>query len=196
VKEASPYIVGPVTAVPGSARETPYLVLGEDDFARVDLWQYWRVIRKHLWLALAVPLAFVLLTATHDLMATRQYTARTTILIKNNAPQEYEYTSMDNASGAAGAAATQWNVNNKTEYTLLESRNLANRVIIAEGLFANPIFAGVHHPSGGPDEGGAGAPGDDMRAGDGFDAQSPAWLISRYLADLKSRRSRIPNLSR
>ena len=89
--------------------------------------------------------AFVALTATRDLMATRLYTAQTTILIKNNAPQLYEYTSMDTATNADGAA--QWNINNKTEYTLLESRNLANRVILTEGLFANPLFAGAHHPT-------------------------------------------------
>jgi len=92
MKEPSPYILGPAASVSRAVRETPYIVLGDDDFARVDLRQYWRIIRRHLWLVLAVPLVFVTLTAAHDLMATRLYTARATILIKNNAPQVYEYT--------------------------------------------------------------------------------------------------------
>jgi polysaccharide biosynthesis transport protein len=183
VKDPSPYKIGPAAPVPGPVRETPYVVIGEDEFTRADLRQYWRVIRKHLWLALAVPLAFVMLTAARDLMATRLYTARTTILIKNNAPQVYEYTSMDTGTGADGA--TQWNINNKTEYTLLESRNLANRVILAEGLFANPLFAGAHHPTGAPDGGGTQDPGGDAEAADALNEQAPVGLINRYLADLK-----------
>ena len=183
MKDISPYVIGSAAPTLGAARETPYVVLGEDDFARVDLRQYWRVIRKHLWLALAVPLTFVVLTAARDLMATRLYTARTTILIKNNAPQVYEYTSMDTGTGADGA--TQWNINNKTEYTLLESRNLASRVILAEGLFANPLFAGAHHPTGAADGGGAADLGADADVADDLNEQAPAWLINRYLADLK-----------
>jgi capsular exopolysaccharide synthesis family protein len=165
-----------------SYRESPYIVLDEGDFTRVDLRQYWRIVRKHIWLVLAVPLAFVVLTAAHDLMVTRLYTAQATILIKNNAPQVYEYTSMDNAGGAEGGAGAQWNVNNKTEYTLLESRNLANRVILAEGLFANPLFVGGRAARA--PEGAAGDLGDDA-AGDGLNEQVPAGLIARYLADLK-----------
>ena len=176
-------MIGAGAPLPGPVRDTPYAVLGEDEFTRADLRQYWRVIRQHLWLALTVPVAFVALTATRDLMATRLYTAQTTILIKNNAPQLYEYTSMDSTTNADGAA--QWNINNKTEYTLLESRNLANRVILTEGLFANPLFAGAHHPTKLLDEGKAQDSGDDVEAADGSNAQAPAGLINLYLADLK-----------
>jgi succinoglycan biosynthesis transport protein ExoP len=187
VKDSSPYVIGPAAPVSGpvresSYRESPYIVLDEGDFTRIDLRQYWRIVRKHIWLVLAVPLAFVVLTAAHDLMVTRLYTAQATILIKNNAPQVYEYTSMDNAGGAEGGAGAQWNVNNKTEYTLLESRNLANRVILAEGLFANPLFVGGRAARA--PEGAAGDLGDDV-AGDGLNEQVPAGLIARYLADLK-----------
>ena len=115
-------------------------------------------------------------------MATRLYTARATILIKNNAPQVYEYASMDTPTGGEAGAASQWSVNNKTEYTLLQSRSLANRVILAEGLFANPLFAGAQAPNGALDvtsEDPGGAPDDDLNE------QAPAWLIARYLADLK-----------
>jgi len=183
MKDPSPYKIVPAAPVPGPARETPYLVTGEDDFARIDLRQYWRIIRNHLWLALAVPLVFVLLTAARDLMATPLYTARTTILIKNNAPQVYEYTSMDTGTGTD--RASQWNINNKTEYTLLESRNLASRVILTEGLFANPSFAGTHQAAGAIDASAAADPGGDAGPADAFNEQVPAWLVGRYLIDLK-----------
>ncbi|MBF6569638.1 MAG: polysaccharide biosynthesis tyrosine autokinase [Candidatus Binataceae bacterium] len=183
MKEPLPYILEPAGSVARPARETPYIVIGDDDIARVDLRQYWRIIRKHLWLALAVPLVFVMLTATHDLMATRLYTARATILIKNNAPQIYEYTSMDSAPGAGETGAAQWSINNKTEYALLESRNLTNRVILAEGLFANPLFAGAR-PNGALAGGGEDS-GDEAAFGSEFNELAPDWLISRYLADLK-----------
>ena len=164
-------------------RETPYVVIGEDDFGKVDLRQYWRVIRKRIWLAMAVPVAFVALIATRDLMTTRLYTAQTIILIKNNAPQLYQYTSMDSATNVDGAA--QWNINNKTEYTLLKSRNLANRVILAQDLFANPLFAGTHHLTTTLDGMKTEGSGEDEEAVDALDEQAPAWMINQYLADLR-----------
>lgn len=182
MKAQAQYPIGPITSAVGQVTETPYIVLGEDDFARVDLRQYWRVLRKRLWLVLSVPLAFVALAGAHDLMATRLYTARATILIKNNTPQVYEYASMDASAGTPAGAGSQWSVNNKTEYALLESRSLANRVILSEGLFANPLFAGRHSAG---DALNRAADLRDDGDGDGLNESAPARLIARYMADLK-----------
>src|ERR1700737_1463966 len=79
--------------------ELDYRLLPEDERARIDLRQYWRTIREHLWLVLAVPLALVSVVAVKDLMATPLYTAQATILIKNKAPQVIDYATLDSSSG-------------------------------------------------------------------------------------------------
>jgi uncharacterized protein involved in exopolysaccharide biosynthesis len=85
---------------------------------------------------------------------------------------------MDTPADGETGATSQWSVNNKTEYALLRSRNLASRVILAEGLFANPLFAGDHGARGVLNAA-AGDPNDD-----GLNERVPARLIGRYLADL------------
>jgi uncharacterized protein involved in exopolysaccharide biosynthesis len=62
-----------------------------DDYGseQIDLRHYWELIRKRIWLVLSVPLACVAVMGIRDLMATRLYTARSTILIKSNAPPVY-----------------------------------------------------------------------------------------------------------
>jgi succinoglycan biosynthesis transport protein ExoP len=151
----------------------------QDSYAygeQMDLRQYWRMIRKRLWLVIAVPIAFVIVVGIRDLMAPRLYAARATILIKNNAPEVYAFASM-NSSNGPDDASSQWKVDNKTEYTLLQSRSLAERVILTEGLSANPIFsAGLS---------GAGVEGDHLSLADPASGEVPPELVARYMRDLK-----------
>ena len=148
---------------------------------QADLRHYWQTITKRLWLVISVPLAFAVVTALRDLMATRQYTAQATILIKDNAPEVYAYASM-NSPGEADQASSQWKVDNKTEYTLLRSRSLAERVIEAEGLAANPTFvAGLS--ANGP--GASSGVKDEILPDDFREPRIPPELISRYMRDLK-----------
>lgn len=150
---------------------------------QVDLRQYWRTLRKHIWLVVSVPLALVVLTGIRDLMATRLYTAQATILIKNNAPQVYAYTSMD-SPGESDEASSQWKVDNKTEYTLLRSRSLAERVILAEGLLANPLFSGAGRAAQAAG-GGMFSAGDEMFSDAPEAGLVPPELVARYMRDLK-----------
>jgi capsular exopolysaccharide synthesis family protein len=178
VKESSPYFIQRISRLPDMTSEASYTALPPEDGTRVDLRQYWRTIRRHLWLASSVPLAFVVLIAIHDLMATRLYTAQATILIKNNAPQVYA--SVDVAAGN-GTSESQWNVNTKTEYTLLRTRSVAEKVILAEGLRSNPVFAGL--PSGGA-SGQRNAKSGNETVDDAYQHVPPE-VINRYLGGLK-----------
>lgn len=143
MKDTFSYLVQRSDVLPEPAREPAYPPLANSYSygEQADLRQYWRTLRKHLWPLLSVPVVLVALTGIRDLLAPRLYTAKATILIKNNAPQVYAYTSVDSSSGPDGAAtSSQWKVDNKTEYTLLQARSLAERVIRIEGLIANPFF--------------------------------------------------------
>lgn len=181
MSEPSPYLIRRVSAVPNELDESDYRVLPEDERTRIDLRQYWRTIAEHLWLVLAVPLALVSVVAVKDLMATPQYTAQATILIKNKAPQVFDYATLDSSSEGP-ASASPWDIDSKTEYRLLNARSLAAKVITTEALSANPAFTGVHGKS-------KLRKASDLErrasAGDASGQSVPNWLVDRYLSDLR-----------
>ena len=59
-------------------------MLAEDVESNVqdDLQQYWRIVRKHLGLVLAVPAVLLALAILRDAMTTPLYTASATLLIR------------------------------------------------------------------------------------------------------------------
>ena len=165
-------------AYPISASYGAYGAYGD----QVDLRQYWRTLRKHKnWVLVSVPVALIVLMGIRDLLAPQLYTAKATILIKGNAPQMYN--SVDSPGGSEGAGLSpQWNVDNKTEYSLLQARSLAERVIVIEGLVANPNFS-----AGSTDAAshGTGQPGDDDFSDAPLAIQVPPAVVRRYMEDLK-----------
>jgi capsular exopolysaccharide synthesis family protein len=125
--------------MPGEAQFT---ILAEDIESDVqdDLQQYWRTIRKRWGLVLAVPVAFLVLTLLHDMMATPLYTASATVLIRTNqAPL------LENATVTIVSQNPQYydpGDEDQTQLQLLKSRALAERVVAAEGLANGPSFVG------------------------------------------------------
>jgi len=186
VKDPLPYVILRSDDLPDRVRETtayPVHANGYGNGDQIDLRQYWRILRKHLWAVVAVPIALVVLVGVRDLLAPRLYTAKATILIKSDTPQVYAYTSVDSAGGAdGGPSSSQWNVDAKTEYSLLQARSLAERVIQAEGLAASPIFSGTRAAAK-PDA--TSRAGDDIFADDPAAVQVSPVLINRYMGDLK-----------
>ena len=62
-------------------------MLFDDGRPLVDVWRYWRTLRKHLRLIIAVMLGVVILTAVKVMTQTPLYTAETTIMIQPQASQ-------------------------------------------------------------------------------------------------------------
>src|SRR6266851_4391237 len=182
MREPSPHLIQRVSAVSSELDESNYRLLPDDEPARIDLRQYWRTIREHLWLVLAVPLALASVVAVKDLMATPLYTAQATILIKNKAPQVFDYATLDSSSGGPAGSTSAWDINSKTEYQLLNARSLAAKVIVTEALTADPAFTGVHGKSKLQKASDLDYP---AIAGDSSEQLVPNWLIDRYLTDLK-----------
>ena len=83
-KELSPYLIRRNRQPRKPPRVT---VLAEDVESTIqdDLHQYWRVVRKHLGLVLAVPAVLVALAILRDAMTTPLYTASATLLIREHA---------------------------------------------------------------------------------------------------------------
>jgi capsular exopolysaccharide synthesis family protein len=102
----------------------------------VHLRDYWRVIKKHQKLILAVFLCTVFACVLFVLTSTPIYTAATTLLIERKAPQAIDI------QGALSEAQTPDEYDYyRTQYEILKSRGLAARVIQEESLESNPFFS-------------------------------------------------------
>jgi succinoglycan biosynthesis transport protein ExoP len=105
----------------------------EDDEGRIDFNQYWRTIRKHLSMIVAIFVAVTLLTLIKLLMETPMYTAQATILIKPGTPQIFgNQVSANNED--SGEQTDDFDTYNKTQYEILKSRSLAVSAIRDQGL--------------------------------------------------------------
>ncbi len=139
MKEPSPYFIGRSAPLFDDAGDAEFVVL-DDDF-ELNLRKYWWTVRKHLGLVLAIPMVLAALVLLHDVMAQRLYTAQATILIQSSAPRIFDQESLGAAPGLETQAPTD--LFQKTEYELLKSRSLAEKVIAAEGLRNDAAFSAI-----------------------------------------------------
>ena len=110
----------------------------EDEVTKIDLWVYWRLVRKHLRLIGAVVAGTVFVTLIHLLMTTPIYTAKTTVMILPKAPS-----GIDPAEALLEIEASYDGSDYfKTQNEILKSRTLAASVVRNLGLNRNPAFTG------------------------------------------------------
>jgi capsular exopolysaccharide synthesis family protein len=99
---------------------------------------YWLILKRHRWLILMCAFALLVCAALYTFTRTPLYTAEATLLIERKAPQVLKVQD-------ARADSADYDYNNefyKTQYEILKSRSLAERVIRDEGLENHPLFAG------------------------------------------------------
>lgn len=125
----------PVEEIEAEART----VFADESEPLVNVWRYWRTLRKHLRLALAVTLAAVGLTALHTTTETPIYTAETMIQLQPSLPQSSG--SLENLVEIEAEVANS-DQYYTTQCTILQSRNLAIDVIRDLGLQHHAVFAG------------------------------------------------------
>jgi polysaccharide biosynthesis transport protein len=100
----------------------------------ISLRDYWRVIRRRLWLIVITCFGIVLATALVVLRMTPIYTAETTLLIERQAPQVLEIREV--LPEPLGADEYDFY---KTQYEILKSRTLAAWSIQEQGLEAHSL---------------------------------------------------------
>ncbi|MGH7878360.1 MAG: GumC family protein, partial [Candidatus Binataceae bacterium] len=115
----------------------------------VEVWRYWRTVRRHLRAVIGTILVALLLAAIHLMAEPPIYTAETTIQIEPNAEQGSNTLESLIEIEAAAANADQYY---KTQCAILESRDLAAEVVSALGLERDPIFSGQADADGSPFE--------------------------------------------
>ncbi|MGA8060268.1 MAG: GumC family protein, partial [Candidatus Binataceae bacterium] len=142
MREPSPYFIQrrPAAEPPMEADFAPSFF--EDEVTKIDLWVYWRLIRKHLRLIGAVVAGTVFVTLLHLLMTTPIYTAQTTVMMLPKAP-----TGIDPAEALIEIEASYDGSDYfKTQSEILKSRTLAASVVRNLGLNRNSAFTGSGRP--------------------------------------------------
>ena len=114
----------------------------EDEGNKIDLWVYWRLIRKHVRLIGAVVAGTVFMTLLHLLMTTPIYTAQTTVMILPKSPSGLDPTEALLEIEASYDGSDYF----KTQTEILKSRTLAASVVRNLGLNSNPAFNGSGRP--------------------------------------------------
>ena len=108
---------------------------GESDVVDIDIARYVRIALKHRWLILGAFLAALVIGVAVTLLSTRIYTASATLQIDRQATQVLEDADVAPAeSMIAGEEFFQ------TQYGLLRSRSLAERVVDSLGLATSEAF--------------------------------------------------------
>ena len=110
------------------------------------LYEYWVTIKRHRWLILISALAVLLFAFFYSVTRVPLYTAEATVLIERKAPQSLKVQDARDSM--------DYDYNNefyKTQYEILQSPALAERVIREEALQNHPLFGakgGANKPDG------------------------------------------------
>ena len=133
-KQPSPYFIRRTPRVEGQTIDIRDYSVVED---RVHpLRDYWLIAKRHRWLILSCALVFFIGAALYAFTRTPLYTAEATLLIERKAPQILKL------QDARGEADDYNNEFYKTQYEILKSRALAERVVRDQGLENHPLFGG------------------------------------------------------
>lgn len=161
----TPHSGGAIARAPAAAARVPALELqapaptAEDD-DQIDLMAYWRIIVKRRWTVISVVVAAVALAVIKTLLTTPLYRATAVLQI------DREPIRVLNAEGVI-PSDNDWDDNfYQSQFELLKSRSMAERVVSAMNLAEDPSFERFSAPSplraffnallgAGPAEGGA-----------------------------------------
>src|SRR3990172_3338521 len=135
MNEPSPYFFRRTAPLEKKVIDLREFSVVEDAVA--PLREYWLIVFRHRWLILVCAFALLLCAALYSFTRTPLYTAEATLLIERRVPQVVK---------VQDARADSLDYNNlefyKTQYEILKSRALAERVIRDEALETHPLFNG------------------------------------------------------
>jgi capsular exopolysaccharide synthesis family protein len=102
----------------------------------LHLRDYWHVVLRRRWLALAVLLAVTAAGVARVMLARPEYRATAQLLIEHQAPDVLDFEKNPRA-------AEVWDDFYQTQYRLLQSRLLARKAVVKLDLLRDPAFAGA-----------------------------------------------------
>ena len=136
MREPAPYFIQRRPALEPATEAEFAPSFFEDEATKIDLWVYWRLVRKRLRLIAAVVAGTTFITLIHLLNTTPIYTAQTTMMILPKAPS-----GIDPAEALLEIEASYDGSDYfKTQSEILKSKTLAASVVRNLGLNRNPAF--------------------------------------------------------
>lgn len=122
------------------ARPAPLVPDSEESLLPVQ--QYWNVILKRIWTILLVSLAVFTLVAIYTFKQRKVYEVRTSLIIELSTPSVL---GRDVQPVMDLSQADLWNTDQyfETQYRIIKSRKLAERVVEKLGLADDPVFLGI-----------------------------------------------------
>src|SRR5919109_1379206 len=136
-KQPSPYFIRHAPRAVGETIDIHDYSVVEDQVH--PLRDYWLIAKRHRWLILSCALISFIGAALYAFTRTPLYTSEATLLIERKAPQILKL------QDARADSVDYYDYNNefyKTQYEILKSRALAERVVRDEGLESHPVFGG------------------------------------------------------
>src|SRR5512146_351323 len=121
-----------------------------DAFDAFDLHAYWRTIVRRRWIVVPFFVATVLVTAVVTLRQTRIYDATCTIIIDLAAPRVLEKEQVQEVVDSGAGASWYSREYYETQYRVITSRAVAQRVADKLQLGANPRFLHLEGVPEGP----------------------------------------------
>jgi capsular exopolysaccharide synthesis family protein len=109
----------------------------------LDLRAYWRVVVRRRWTILSVFAAVVVLTLLFTLRQTKVYAATATLVIDLNAPRVLDKESVQDVVDTGTGGYWYSKEYYETQYKVITSRAVAQRVVEKLGLKANDRFLGI-----------------------------------------------------
>src|SRR5882672_7975670 len=122
--------------LPASREDAEGLLKPLIEEEEMRLWDYWRMLRRHLRLITLLCVGAVIATALSLLMQPPVYTAETTLLIERNTPHVLDIREVLLESQGADEYDFY-----RTQYEILKSRTLAAWVIEEQESEAKALFA-------------------------------------------------------
>lgn len=104
---------------------------------------YWNIVLKRIWTILLVAVAVFVLVMVYTLRQPKIYEARTTLIIELSTPKVLG----DDVQPVVGmTAADYWNSDQffETQYDIIKSRQVAEKVVERLGLADDLVFLGLH----------------------------------------------------
>jgi capsular exopolysaccharide synthesis family protein len=139
--EVATYSVGhDLSDLPARSDQRPGFPPADDDNL---LWDWWSTVRRHGWLIFSTALCVIAAATLYAFTSTPLYTAQTLLLIERKAPQVLRIQDARGDTEDFNNTAEFY----RTQYEILKSPALAERIIRGDGFANSPFFTAAIPPS-------------------------------------------------
>ncbi|HSN15697.1 MAG TPA: GumC family protein, partial [Anaeromyxobacteraceae bacterium] len=152
------------------------------DGDEIDLRAYWRILMRRRWMIGAVFAAMVVVTLLFTLRQTKIYSAATTLIIEPNAPRVFDKEQVQDVVDTGTSSFLANKEYFETQYKVIQSRAVAQRVVEKLQLARDLRFLGLDHLK------------DEGKVANALERLDPISILQARLAVLPVKDSRVTRI--